>query len=74
MRWVVQFTARKRDPEGEPYRWRHGPYLERADAEARAAKLRRRKEKGRWVFKGRVRIEVVPYGVPRKRTKKGKRR
>jgi len=60
-RVIVQLTARKRDrATGERWQWRHGPYRDHERAEAHAHEMRRK-------FARTVRVEVVPYGVPRGR-------
>jgi hypothetical protein len=54
-RFIVQFTARKRDPEtGRRYRWTHGTYS-REGAEQHAAKMRQRP-----TFKRKIRVDVRP--------------
>ena len=56
MTWRLTFTARKRAPWGERYRWHH-VYGERAEAEEARERLRKRPD-----YRGRVRIEIREGG------------
>ncbi len=64
----IQFTARKRQPwDGEPYRWRHGPFARLEDAIAYERKLReQRKANG---VARTARMEVTQTGVRKSRSK-----
>jgi hypothetical protein len=54
MKWKVQFTSRRRDPEtGDPYRWNHGSWGTEEEAEEHAARVRPG-------FAPDVRVEAVP--------------